>query len=1222
MATPKAVGYLQELDLARCKGEWGKVPELARKVQKHAPGRSCLCTVARAEAKLHLSYLPAPASTSPHFAGFASALEQLEGPIKEELANANQLSPKLPTPADKASAFITVEDIFQAKVTAGWLAYLKQDYDNALSTLPTEQEALKLNPSDGEMEYTRVLVLKCFVLKGLVLEVLRADDGSVPLSVYKQAIRLPHSSALGQYEEGILWGEKALGRYAVVAYDCWEKEEAKLRAEGRTSQTLEHLSENAETDGTQRSNRSSVVAVSGFVDDVTVMFAFRRFNNFLQEVRKRAVSSNREVERREVYRSYLRFLACFLKDTSEEYQNQLELQLRQRQQIPTQLGGAQQNESHTSLGIASAVASTVAIVGADATGLPVSREELKQEVKFVEKIYGDYLFTGLGFPSADEVHEEVLEFVDLVMQNWRSMGSTGEDAKDVVEVLYRSSTKTYHSPRILRHLFLTLSSTGNFHDAALAIDTYMEIVLKARSRIAKGSHELDMDDYSTIITAVSEAIKILVRYVGDGKKALELSDHIEDWLAEWRLVVQDELEDEETETVTEPETLAVAWRAVGIANACWARQTVETADRTECQEKAISAFRKGISYDPQDVDALYDLAIVLAETRDIEAAIDTVKQALGSLEQPITLDSDGPPVEMNEVHREYLRKSIPILHLLALLLSSSQEFDTAERMCEAAFDLFGGEMAILQTDKSTMNFDNFRDHRWNLVNGLSLGEKERLLELKMTQIALVEAQEDADSAVNMADELLTMYRSLFGNLAANEITAQVKLEEPAPVVRPSTKRSMFAGRRSKRDSLSSVAPGSSANDLSQASTLKPDGASRGVSQQASREAINAPNPTIAVTDPNGANQEDKSAATKSRRSRVGSLTGSIRRKKSVGSVKSVKRAIGGSLSEVPSTPPPPIPRTGPPAAEKSPGMDSGSTTPAHPHRQKLKDLVHHHHHDKREGSGTSNADARPVNSSEPGLAITTEGDGITHSFPQDEMPHPVRGLGAHHDETKRSIKRPPSLPEPSLTEEDVKKRVSGILLRVWLLIAGLYRRAHQLEEATNAIKEAWTLVGADEEREADVWVEEGLLFIARSLPTQATNAFDTAIALQPDHTYAIVGLCNILLNIYVPPTATSTANPAAETSTGITNAQNIGSRTIVTEPELTALAKRDRAYGLLNTLTKLKNGWDCSEAWFALATAYEKGSQFDKARECLWWCVRLEDTRPVRGWSRVGVYVL
>jgi cargo-transport protein YPP1 len=105
-----------------------------------------------------------------------------------------------------------------------------------------------------------------------------------------------------------------------------------------------------------------------------------------------------------------------------------------------------------------------------------------------------------------------------------------------------------------------------------------------------------------------------------------------------------------------------------------------------------------------------------------------------------------------------------------------------------------------------------------------------------------------------------------------------------------------------------------------------------------------------------------------------------------------------------------------------------------------------------------------------------------------------------------------------------------------------------------------------------------------------------------------------------PPPLRPSSQPAP--ASPMLKTLDLGSRTIVTEPELTALAKRDRAYGLLNTLTKLKNGWDCSEAWFALATAYEKGNQFDKARECLWWCVRLEDTRPVRGWSRVGVYVL
>lgn len=75
---------------------------------------------------------------------------------------------------------------------------------------------------------------------------------------------------------------------------------------------------------------------------------------------------------------------------------------------------------------------------------------------------------------------------------------------------------------------------------------------------------------------------------------------------------------------------------------------------------------------------------------------------------------------------------------------------------------------------------------------------------------------------------------------------------------------------------------------------------------------------------------------------------------------------------------------------------------------------------------------------------------------------------------------------------------------------------------------------------------------------------------------------------------------------------------------LDRLAARDRAYGLLNGLTKLGSGWNQSEAWFALARAYEESGQVDRAREVLWWCVELEDAKPVRDWKGVGVegYVL
>jgi len=77
-------------------------------------------------------------------------------------------------------------------------------------------------------------------------------------------------------------------------------------------------------------------------------------------------------------------------------------------------------------------------------------------------------------------------------------------------------------------------------------------------------------------------------------------------------------------------------------------------------------------------------------------------------------------------------------------------------------------------------------------------------------------------------------------------------------------------------------------------------------------------------------------------------------------------------------------------------------------------------------------------------------------------------------------------------------------------------------------------------------------------------------------------------------------------------------------PELNRLAARDRAYGLLSTLTKLGTGWDHSEAWFTLARAYEESGQIEKTKDVLWWCVELEDTRPVRAWKHVttGGFVL
>jgi hypothetical protein len=135
----------------------------------------------------------------------------------------------------------------------------------------------------------------------------------------------------------------------------------------------------------------------------------------------------------------------------------------------------------------------------------------------------------------------------------------------------------------------------------------------------------------------------------------------------------------------------------------------------------------------------------------------------------------------------------------------------------------------------------------------------------------------------------------------------------------------------------------------------------------------------------------------------------------------------------------------------------------------------------------------------------------------------------------------------------------------------------------------------------------------------------------------MVGLSNILLDIYSeviplePPQEmefsslpTTRSVPSAREDQSNTNSQHLISHTPSAEnqlspPVLNRLAARDRAFGLLSTLTKLGPGWDYSEAWYALARAYEESGQIKKTKEVLWWCVELEDTHPVRSWKNVGL---
>lgn len=206
--------------------------------------------------------------------------------------------------------------------------------------------------------------------------------------------------------------------------------------------------------------------------------------------------------------------------------------------------------------------------------------------------------------------------------------------------------------------------------------------------------------------------------------------------------------------------------------------------------------------------------------------------------------------------------------------------------------------------------------------------------------------------------------------------------------------------------------------------------------------------------------------------------------------------------------------------------------------------------------------------------------------------------------------------------------------------------------------------------------------MAKGSPYLARSDFEMALTYYPDHVAAIIGLSNILLDIYnetiLPPPAiptlsvpenvsslslpppdlptiavpqhglpseplglgSNTSGPGfSKTSThqSATTASSVKSLErsesdeklpapykATSVPIIDRLAARDRAHGLLSSLTKLGSAWNNSEAWFALARAHEESGQVDKAREVLWWCVDLEEGTGVREWQCLGTggYVL
>lgn len=708
----------------------------------------------------------------------------------------------------------------------------------------------------------------------------------------------------------------------------------------------------------------------------------------------------------------------------------------------------------------------------------------RAELKKVEASMETKLLEETRFPKANERNQRVEKWVDLVMQNWRIMcGPTWRDAelgeggknalaRGVIDILYRAATKTYHSTQILRHLFNVHAYVADFDLAFKAFDSYVELVTRGKERAEKsGDADPSLDGDGEVILTAAEAIRILCRFGArhEAERARDIAKQLGHWIDKERKRLNDRPMSPQSyssipESSVSPKAISIAYHAIGTSEANWARWTYNAAARSEIRAKAVHFLRQALDSrwgNSDDLEILYTYALLLAESRDISGSVRLVKAALA---QPSSLPdnvpglvADGLPpataVVDGPVDFAHERKLVPFWHLLALLLTARADRANASKACDAAFEqfqdpanLFGHEELHLEPPGER---EKQRKTTHALVDRMGRFEKEGIIQIKITQIALIEEIEGPTSAVDSCAELLALYARLFGDLRSDRKPNRSQTPKPPRTPMSSIRASILGRGRSRRQ-------GENPLSISQISTRP---STRGTTNTATTMA-----PTIQVTDETGSahqpNGHHEPPPLFRRRSHQPG-TPSPRPE----SVKLRKRSTSVRSS---------IRRRSEESARPESTLTSHDPIPIIDATANIDGTI------ERDFASISTAAARPSTattsiigtSPRPSMGPDQPLREIPHNLPREKLPPPPEHehqppkqdtrLPAPHPATKEAT------PEPRFAVIQERRHKVTLLVELWTFVAGMYIRAGLYDDAKGAIDEASDLVQALENEIATV----------------------------------------------------------------------------------------------------------------------------------------------------------
>ena len=919
------------------------------------------------------------------------------------------------------------QDRFQARTCTGWLYWVVGEYDLALVRLPKSLDPrhTQIDNFGTASDWTNVCALKasylvanCHVRLTRRIDALATFDAAMP----------PLSTALSSQPNAKqlrYWSELFLTEFCINVAQALEDNESRL-------------------------------------DGPNCLSAFRAWSNYWESSNGPPVQGGYgffgSVPRRRVWYDYYSALSSILQEG-----------------LPFPTGNT------------------------PVTGDSSAKSSLRIELKKVEAAYEALLLSETQFPMAEEEREEVESFVRIVMRNWaiitgrswreQDLGLGGREtlSRGVLDILYRAATKTYHSTAILRYLFTVHLSVGEFNLAFEAFGSYFEIVKKGKARVEKTGHvEPSLDSDVQVLETISSCVIALCRY-GDhaaAEKARDLGQELEHWIEKLRIksqqhatVAKGNAESPELDQRLPPSILAFAWQAIGLSQARWSRTTFDATSRNEIQAKAVRSLKHSLSPEygsPGDTRSLFALGLLLAEQRELTGAIDVVKAAL-MMDRP-------SPEDRGSFAESYLHERLlmPLWHLLALLLSARQDYVMAVRACEGAMQEFKDPVVLFGTSDLKNNYRSEhlneaeaqaeKVHPPGLVDEMDGYEKECMVEVKMTQLALVEVMEGPDVAVNASYELLSLFSRLFGKVETPPSMRPPKSALPIPPKSSagtlrSIRGTIFGQRSEKRGRRPSFRGASNNNENIIDLTDRPTT----MQTEASIMTMATATPSIQITSENGLTTES---------GRRGSSQG--KRSQSARRVNSLKKRDGNGKKRAVSTS----------GGSRRPTLADGDV-----------------HFALSEGSDDRTYDFFT-------LSNKRQASGASATLPVRSLSHlssKARSTGGFSDVSTVGTQLPTFFtPVIQFSKEHEKRNKTAILVKVWLMIAGFYRRAHMLDDCQGAVGEAqkytqmlekqvsedttgevsirhagWGGNRSVDELHADCWAEVSLCFyVQKALPAQ------------------------------------------------------------------------------------------------------------------------------------------